>query len=148
MTPTVVSFSAGDDRIGGLADEARARGFRHIDRLIDGWRSGANRFDRTGETLLAIFDGDAAVAIGGLNVDPYAGDDRVARIRHVYVMENSRRAGLGRMIVGELVDEARQRFDLVRVRAASKGGAALFYDALGFCRVNLPDATHLLPLNH
>jgi hypothetical protein len=53
-----------------LRAEARAEGYRHLDRLADEWGSGAARFNREGEKLVAaVLDGELA-GIGGLTLDP------------------------------------------------------------------------------
>lgn len=139
----IAPFEWDEALVAMLANKARCEGFTHIDRLIEHWRNGSNRFDRARETLLAARSGSAIVAVGGLNIDPYQSDPRVGRVRHLYVMPDQRRAGVGRRLVGELLKHARGRFDTVRVRAA-KGDAPLFYDALGFHRVDEPDASHAI----
>ncbi len=67
----IVNLDPSADAIGEIAREARASGHVFLDRLIADWHSGANRFDKPGECLLGLFDGDRLVAIGGLNRDPY-----------------------------------------------------------------------------
>ena len=67
----IVNLDPSADAVGELAREARASGHVFLDRLIADWHSGANRFDKPGECLLGLFDGDRLVAIGGLNRDPY-----------------------------------------------------------------------------
>lgn len=86
-----------------LAAEARAEDFAFIDRLLAEWESCANRFDRPGERLLAAWQHTSLVAVGGLNRDPYANDDRVGRLRHVYVCPPWRRQGIGRRLVEALI---------------------------------------------
>jgi GNAT superfamily N-acetyltransferase len=140
--PAVIApFEWDEKRITLLANEARREGFTHIDRLIGHWRDGSNRFDREGEALLAALSGSAIVAVGGLTIDPYQSDPRVGRVRHLYVMPDQRRTGVGRRLVQRILGYARGSFDTVRVRAA-KGDAPLFYDAIGFQRVEEPDASH------
>lgn len=136
-------FEWDEEVAASLAKEAWREGITHIDRLIENWRSGSNRFDRPGETLLAGRSDSAIVAVGGLNIDPYQNDPRVGRVRHLYAMPDQRRTGVGRRLVGELLGRARGWFGAVRVRAA-KGEAPLFYDAVGFQRVDAPDASHCI----
>lgn len=144
MTLTGIAPFEWDDVDGArLANEARREGFTHIDRLIENWRSGANRFDRPGETLLAAWSTSNIIAVGGLNIDPYLNDPGIGRVRHLYVLPEQRRTGVGRLLVGELLKCARGCFDIVRVRAA-KGDAPFFYDAVGFERVEEPNASHIL----
>jgi hypothetical protein len=55
-----------------LEKEVLAEGFRFLTRLITEWNTGANRFDAPGECLMAAYQGDSLIGIGGLTVDPYA----------------------------------------------------------------------------
>ncbi len=128
-----------------LAALARTEGYRFLDRLIAEWQSGETRFDGPGEGLLAHFDGGRMIAVGGLHRDPYAGMDRVARLRRLYVAPDRRQGGVGRALVARLIDDARGRFELVRLRVPDASAAA-FYEAIGFARTDLADATHVLCL--
>ncbi|MDX1389736.1 MAG: GNAT family N-acetyltransferase [Acidobacteriota bacterium] len=130
-----------------LIRESRGEGFRFLARLTDDWRTGANRFDKPGEVLYVVADGAAVVAVGGLNIDPYRGDPRLGRLRHLYVLRSARRKGLGTMLVRRILAHASSvSFDTVRLRTDNPG-AASFYEAMGFRRC--PDsasATHELAL--
>lgn len=126
--------------LAALEREAVSEGFGMITRLQKEWESGTNRFDREGEILLGSFRADRLLGIGGLNHDPYINDPRVGRLRHLYVMKNERRAGIGRSLVEGILGHATSNFDSVRLwtdRAAS------FYDCLGFARVSGPKVTHV-----
>ena len=114
-----------------LLAESEQAGLRRLRRLADEWASGLNRFDRPGEALYAARVGCTLVAVGGLNVDPYAGAARVGRVRHVYVHAAYRRQGIGGRLVGQLLDAARGRFDILRLSTANPD-AARFYERLGF----------------
>lgn len=118
-------------RVGELLSESEAAGVRMIRRLVDDWADGTNRFDRPGEVLFAASIGDRLVGVCGLNVDPYAGDGRVGRVRHLYVLTPFRRRGVGRQLVACVIDRAGARFDTLRLRTYS-AAAARFYLALGF----------------
>ncbi|OFX03814.1 MAG: hypothetical protein A3E78_12950 [Alphaproteobacteria bacterium RIFCSPHIGHO2_12_FULL_63_12] len=131
--------------IDALVKEARAEGYSHIDRLVENWRNCSNRFDLPGEILLAARFRGRIVAVGGLNCDPYLENPRIGRVRHLYVMPNHRRTGVGHRLVGALLERARGHFAVVRVRAA-KGDAPLFYDAIGFQRVGDRDASHKIQI--
>jgi GNAT superfamily N-acetyltransferase len=132
-------------RIAPLLEEARQAGFRALDRLVEDWASGANRFDGPGEVLFAALDGGRVVGVCGLNIDPYAPGGRVGRVRRLYVLAGYRRRGIGRQLVGRAVDRARGIFERLRLRTDSEG-AARFYEALGFRRSDDPDCTHTLDL--
>jgi GNAT superfamily N-acetyltransferase len=126
-----------------LQAEARAEGYNFIDTLAQEWASGANRFDHSGETVLGCFDEDMLVAVGGLNIDPFAGDPQMGRIRRIYVRREWRRKGIGRDLVTALIVEARRSFRIVRLRAENPD-AARVYERLGFVPIANPDATHIL----
>lgn len=126
-----------------LHAEARAEGYDFIDTLVDDWASGANRFDGPGEAFFGCFDESTLVAIGGLNVDPFAGDPQVGRIRRVYVRPQWRNSGVGAALVTVLVEKARKSFKCVRLRAENSDAARL-YERLGFVRIENPNATHIL----
>jgi len=71
------------------------------------------------------------VGVCGLNIDPYAADRRVGRVRHLYVLSAFRRRGVGRHLVTAVIEMARGRFDRLHLRTEN-AGAARFYEALGF----------------
>lgn len=116
-----------------------------MDRLLDDWGSGANRFDAVGEELLGAYFGEQLVAVGGLNREPYEPAPRTARLRHLYVLPAYRRRGVGKTLVKHLLDRADAAFDEVRLRT-DMPDAAVFYENVGFRRVLLGTATHLMRL--
>lgn len=128
-----------------LLTSSRTEGFRMVQRLVEDWSSGANRFDRTNETLLCSNAGGQLAATCGLNVDPYANDAAVGRVRHLYVLPSLRQRGIGRALVQSIVTHAAGRFDALRVRTDS-AHASQFYERLGFRAVACPDASHMLTL--
>jgi GNAT superfamily N-acetyltransferase len=126
-----------------LLAEALAEGFGFVQTLADECASGENLYDRPGELLQGAFDGEQLVAVGGLNIDPFAGRADMARIRRVYVRRAWRNAGLGRALVSSLVEQARTSFHCVRLRAENADAARL-YERMGFVPVDGPHATHIL----
>jgi GNAT superfamily N-acetyltransferase len=134
------------DGLAQLAAESEQSGFRFVRRLLDEWTAGVNRFDRPGEALFAAVVGDRTVGVCGLNVDPYAPAARVGRLRRLYVLAASRRAGVGRLLVAAVVTAARGTFDRLRLRT-DHPEAARFYERLGFrpCP-GADDCTHVLEL--
>lgn len=131
------------DAIQPLIDESRGEGFAFLDRLRREYEAGTNRFDAPGERLLGAFVDGALAAVGGVNRDPYAGDPRTGRIRHLYVARVHRGTGLGRALVRELMRASRNAFDRYALRTDTKD-AARFYEAIGFARVRHPTRTHEL----
>ena len=130
--------------VGDLANLARDEGFGMLDRLVTDWRSGHARFDAPGERLLIVRSGAAVVAVGGVTRDPWA-PAHAGRIRRLYVAPSHRRAGIGTMLLDELVRGARSRFGILRLRTHTERGAA-FFEAHGFRRVAEPEATHAMSL--
>jgi GNAT superfamily N-acetyltransferase len=128
-----------------LSREAEALGYRFLRRLIEEWSTGANRFDRQGEMLLAASVQGHLVGIGGLNRDPYSRYPGVGRVRHLYVLEALRRQGVGRHLLECIVAAARGAFDELHLRTNSAQGAR-FYERFGFRRIDDEAATHALTL--
>jgi GNAT superfamily N-acetyltransferase len=129
-----------------LITESEQAGLRFVRRLAEEWASGRNRFDRPGETMFgALMDG-RLVGACGLNIDPYADDPRVGRVRHLYVLRAHRRLGIGRQLVGAVVAAAHGPFATLRLSTANPAAARL-YESLGF-RPHPGDAhcTHLREL--
>jgi GNAT superfamily N-acetyltransferase len=128
-----------------LLAQSLAEGHRMLLRFEENWHSGANRFDRPGELILgATYDGKL-LRICGRNVDPYDPTPRAGRVRHLYVEPASRRDGLGRILIGAILDGARQHFDYLNTNAPA--GAFAFYERLGFVRrLDIEHITHRLPL--
>jgi GNAT superfamily N-acetyltransferase len=135
-----------DPGLDGLLEEGAAQGFGFVRRLVDDWRSGANRFDGPGEAFFVARRDEGVAGFCGLNVDPYAGNSAVGRLRHLYVAARYRRTGVGRALVARVVAEAARSFVTLTLRTDSPDAAA-FYEALGFRRTwKLPSTTHCLDL--
>jgi GNAT superfamily N-acetyltransferase len=134
------------DGLGALVAESEEVGLRFVRRLLDEWASGANRFAQPGEALFAARVGGRLVGVCGLNIDPYADDARIGRVRHLYVLSAFRRRGVGRHLVAQVIETARGRFDRLRLRTEN-AGAARFYEALGFRPSGgAVDYTHVMEL--
>jgi GNAT superfamily N-acetyltransferase len=114
-----------------LLAESTAEGFRFIERLAREWQQGKARFDRPGEILLAAYDGESLVAIGGLTHDPYSDEPKLGRLRHIYVRPDSRRRGIGRRLVQTLEQAAQQTYRALVLRTDTPT-AARFYETLGY----------------
>ena len=134
------------DRVHNLLVDSEAAGSRIVRRAVDEWAAGTNRFDRPGEALFAASLAGRLVGVCGLNVDPYAGDARVGRVRHLYVLTSCRRRGVGRQLVAHVIDSAGDRFDSLRLRTNNEAAARL-YAAMGFrTREAAGEFTHVLEL--
>jgi GNAT superfamily N-acetyltransferase len=145
----VVIQSAGEsmlEALGPLLAESERAGWRFVRRLADEYRSGANRFERPGERLFVAVNGRALVGVCGLNVDPYAAELSVGRVRRLYVAEAFRRFGVGARLVRAVVSAAGGRFARLRLRTENPEAGRL-YERLGFRPVaDQPNCTHLLEL--
>ncbi|HEY9010487.1 MAG TPA: GNAT family N-acetyltransferase [Devosia sp.] len=124
-----------------LRAEALAEGFQHIETLHDEWDSGANRFTRPGEQLLAAFAENELAGIGGITVD-YALSDGL-RMRRFYIRPGFRRLGVGRLLATTLLAYARSLGRSVTLRAPYPDAAA-FWETMGFVREECEDFTHIL----
>src|SRR5262245_6694560 len=98
-----------------LRAEARAEGYRFVERLAVDWMSGTARFDREGEVLLAACQKGLLAGIGGLTIEPIVPD--ALRMRRFYVRPAYRRNGIGRMLATALLGRAQSRSGLVTVNA-------------------------------
>jgi GNAT superfamily N-acetyltransferase len=129
-----------------LIAESERDGLAFVRRLAEDWTTGANRFERPGETLLgARIDGEI-VGVCGLTVDPYAAEPAVGRVRHLYVLSAARAQGVGRELVTAIVRAARGHFEILRLRTSNPAAARL-YERLGFrATSDLADATHVMDL--
>lgn len=122
---------------------ARDEGFHALDRLIDDWQSGENRFDAAGEALFEARVDDALVGVCGLNRDPWA---RLGgRVRRLFVLPEYRRSGIGRALVNAVREAASSHFDVLHVRTHDPLAAA-FYRSLGFSEESAEHSTHWIEL--
>ena len=129
-----------------LADSER-EGSRFVRRLVDEWATGANRFDRPGEALFIARIGERLVGICGLNVDPYVAAANVGRVRRLYVLSAYRGLGVGRRLVMAVLQAARGRFDVLRLRTTNPAAARL-YESLGFTPSTAGnDCTHVIDVS-
>jgi GNAT superfamily N-acetyltransferase len=119
--------------------EARAEGYRFLDRLASDWASGAMRFDRPGEALLAAYSDGVLGAVGGITLDPIVPD--ALRMRRFYVRPAFRRTGIGREIALALLEGALQRVRVVTLNAAVE--SVPFWEALGFVTEVRDGHTHV-----
>jgi GNAT superfamily N-acetyltransferase len=131
--------------IEALRAESVEEGFRLVDRLITEWHARTNRFDRPGEVFLGAYLGDDRVGVGGLYRDPYTEQERVGRLRHLYVTRRARRHGVASTMVRQLLDRAEGVFDVVRLTTQTEEAAA-FYARSGFAAIRDGTASHIIVL--
>lgn len=129
-----------------LLDESLSEGYHFVQTLSDEYQSGANRFDAPESLLLGVYAENKLVGIGGVLQDPYLKRSDTGRVRHVYVLREFRRYGVGRLLLEALIAHARQHFSVLTLRMSNETAGA-FYVALGFSTApRFPDATHWLEL--
>jgi GNAT superfamily N-acetyltransferase len=124
-----------------LRAEAAAEGFIHVDLLWSEWESGANRFTRPGERLLAAWSGSDLAGVGGITVDPTVPDG--LRMRRFYIRPSFRRAGAGRMLAAALLVHARPFGKDIALFAPYPSSAA-FWEAMGFTPDACDEHSHIL----
>jgi GNAT superfamily N-acetyltransferase len=126
---------------GALRAEARAEGYRHLERLAAEWEARTMRFDREGEVLMAAHMNGELAGIGGLTIDP--SNAGALRMRRFYVRASFRGNGVGRSLAEDLLARARALGRPVTVNAAA--GSVPFWQSLGFVQDAREGHTHILP---
>lgn len=129
-----------------LLTESLSEGYRFIQTLLDEYVSGVHRFDTPEAVLLGAYRGERLIGIGGVLQDPYLKRPDTGRVRHVYVLREFRRYGVGKLLLDALIAHARQHFEALTLRMSNHAAGA-FYEAIGFITESLPpEATHWMPL--
>lgn len=129
------------NKIEPLIECSLQENFNFLSRLKNDWLIGANRFDQTNEELCQIRKGEQIIAIGGINNNPYKEAKNVGRIRHLYVLPQYRRKGIGKKLVLYLIDKYKEKYETITLRTDTEE-AAQFYEALGFKKVEAENHTH------
>ena len=122
-----------------LRIEARAEGFRQIERLAADWEARTTRFDREGEALLAARVNGVLAGIGGLTIEPVV--PNALRMRRFYVRRAFRRNSVGRHLVTALLASVSSD-RLITANAASV--SIPFWESIGFTPNASDGHTHIL----
>lgn len=132
--------------IESLVGESKREGFEFVQRTIDDWNSGVNRFSLTGEGLWGLVSGAELIGIGGLNIDPYVEDADTGRVRHLYIRPAYRRKGCAALLMNTIIEQAQLHFHILRLFTANPAAAA-FYEQLGFEPLPGHKVSHVLTFN-
>jgi GNAT superfamily N-acetyltransferase len=122
-------------------------GYDFIQKLCDEYEAGSNRFDAPRAVLLGVYLNDELIAVGGVHPDPYLQTTTIGRVRHMYVLPEYRRHGVGRELMLALIQHARTHFETLTLRTPTAHGDS-FYKSLGFTdEPRFANATHWLHLS-
>ncbi len=124
-----------------LVKASEAEGFNFIRKMDASWVKNENRFTKNGEFFLGIFEKENLVGCGGLNIDPYIEDEKIGRVRHLYIHPNFRRRGLAKDLMLQIEKSAKKRFQILRLRTFNPE-ASKFYLKLGYEKTAEKYATH------
>lgn len=130
------------DDLQALRDEARGEGFDHIDVLWTEWQTGANRFARPGELLVAATVAGELAGIGGVTEDFL--DRGGLRMRRFYVRPAFRRSGVARALASRVLEHALPLQRPIWLFAAGPE-AVRFWEAMGFVPTEREKTTHVWP---
>ncbi|PGO20102.1 GNAT family N-acetyltransferase [Bacillus cereus] len=119
-----------------LVQESKDEGFNFLIKLISDYENKINTFNKTGECLYGIFQGEKLIGIGGLNQDPYTENNKIGRLRRVYISKDYRRIGLGNLLLNWLLSHSEKYFKVVVLHTDTKQGDA-FYTTNGFVKGEL-----------
>lgn len=128
-----------------LVEQGAAQGVFFLRRLMDDWVGGARRFDSPGEGLFVVIRGSRPVAVCALERERLFSAESTGCLRCLYVSIGCRRAGTGRFLANQVIEQATESFDTLKVNASTKGLAA-FFESMGFEPTEKPNATHYLNL--
>ncbi|HDR4428658.1 TPA: GNAT family N-acetyltransferase [Bacillus cereus] len=116
-----------------LVQESKEEGFKFLQKLINEYENELNTFNKSGECLYGIFQGEKLMGIGGLNADPYTENNKIGRLRRFYIAKDYRRIGLGKLLLNKLLSHAEKYFKVVVLHTDTKQGD-VFYTANGFVK--------------
>ncbi|MEH7342385.1 GNAT family N-acetyltransferase [Bacillus sp. JJ1532] len=133
--------------ISHLVEESKAAGFRFLEKLVDDYQDGTNRFNKHGESLYGVYNEQGVlIAIGGLNIDPYSNNPKIGRLRRFYVASDFRRSAVGSLLLSKIILEAKYYYEGL-VLHTDTDQADLFYTAFGFSKTcDYPNSTHYINL--
>ncbi|MBJ7932920.1 MULTISPECIES: GNAT family N-acetyltransferase [Bacillus cereus group] len=119
--------------ISHLVQDSKEGGFNFLIKLINEYENKINVFNKTGECLYGIFQGEKLIGIGGLNEDPYTENNKIGRVRRFYIAKEYRRKGLGRLLLVRILSDAKKYFNIVVLNTDTEQGDK-FYTSGGFVK--------------
>jgi predicted GNAT family acetyltransferase len=129
-------------QVESLAAVARAEGFNFLDRLIDEWQNGTNKFEKPSEVIYGAFVDGNLIATAGLTFQR----ENLGRVRRVYVHPNYRRQGIAKSLMNTVLSFAQEQYSTVVLYTETQEAREM-YERLGFIPES-PDgpdhATHRL----
>ncbi len=123
-----------------LRNEARAEGYKMLDRLASGWEAREICFTQAGEALFAAFFEHRLVGIGGITWDSTI--PGALRMRRFYVAKDFRRRGVARQLALSLLDRKEVAGHPIVVNAGT--GSGPFWELLGFTADRQQGHTHIM----
>jgi GNAT superfamily N-acetyltransferase len=130
-----------------LLEESILEGHHHIQRLLDDYKTGVNRFALPGECLFLALQEERVIGVCGLNRDLQNGI-LYGRLRRFYVIKAFRRSGIGKRLVDAVIANATTSFKYICLHTDSPIAAA-FYKSMGFEIENsLSNSTHVKVLKN
>lgn len=130
------------DFLKNLVIDSKNEGLNFVANTVYEWNSGDNNFSKNGEAFYGVFDNDECVGIGGINIDPYDSNSKLGRIRHLYVAVNYRKQGIGRLILNEIIKNAKLYFQEIRLYTDNII-ASKFYESIGFEKSSKYKESHI-----
>jgi len=140
LRPKTYAFQS---QVAPLIYESLSLGFKFLERFVVQLPESADPFVGEGGVLFGVEQANRLVALGGVTRDPYLSG--AGRVRHVYVLEEFRRIGVGTDLVKACIAFATDHYSLLRLRTDTQTGA-FFYESLGFVNVTHESATHEMSL--
>lgn len=142
MTLAIVQVQdALPDETADLAEIARGEGVANMQKLIEAWASGEERFDIEGAGLFAAYDDRDMIGFGGTTRETGTSHP-VMRMRRFYVRPEQRRSGVGYALAHTVIRHAEASARLLVVNARASEAAGPFWEALGFQPVDGANITH------
>lgn len=129
------------DKTADFAEIALGEGVANMQKLVEAWASGEERFNTEGAGLFAAYEDRVVIGFGGTTRE--AGTSHPAmRMHRFYVHPEQRGHGVGHALAQTVIRYAEASARLLVVNARASAVAAPFWEALGFQPIDSPTITH------